>query len=149
MNEADSVKLQIMNLGSKLLNTNPEQTKEFFKHILTLAKYDKSYDIRDRARILNKILFNSGGNFTNLSSNSKRLFLTTKPKPNIENPSRARERFVLGSLSHLLCKTADNYIPLPDHPTTTDDNAKKLREQSDIVPQSTSSSNFRKFFLSF
>ena len=50
--EEDATKLQILNLGAKLLLTNAAETKAFFVHILNVAKYDKNYDIRDRARLM-------------------------------------------------------------------------------------------------
>jgi AP-3 complex subunit beta len=54
---ADTVKIQILNLGSKLYLTNPQQTSQLFDYILTLSKYDMSYDVRDKARVMRSMLF--------------------------------------------------------------------------------------------
>ncbi|CAB3992401.1 AP-3 complex subunit beta-2-like isoform X4, partial [Paramuricea clavata] len=55
--EEDIVKLQILNLGAKLILVNPTQTQQLCQYVLNLAKYDQSYDIRDRARFLRPIVF--------------------------------------------------------------------------------------------
>ena len=47
-----TVKLQALNLGSKLFFHNPDQTKLMFRYILELASFDLNYDVRDRARML-------------------------------------------------------------------------------------------------
>lgn len=53
--EEDIVKLQILNLASKLYLTNQEgkgkkQTRLLLKYVLNMGAYDASYDIRDRSR---------------------------------------------------------------------------------------------------
>lgn len=56
--ESDSqVKLQIINLGCKVLikNTEDQNVREIFDYLLKLANYDKSYIIRQKARILSYI----------------------------------------------------------------------------------------------
>jgi AP-3 complex subunit beta len=53
----DSVKLQIINLSSKLAVTNPKQTTLLCQYVFNLAKYDQNYDIRDRARFLRQLVF--------------------------------------------------------------------------------------------
>lgn len=72
------MKLQILNLGSKLYFTNPNQTSGFFRHILNLSKWDSNYDVRDRERLMRGILFS---NNNTLKERGKSLFLLSKPTP--------------------------------------------------------------------
>lgn len=78
-----AVKLQILNLGAKLLLTNPDQTKKFFEYVLALAKYDNNYDVRDKARLLKRLLTDSSP----FKGNASRLILTKKPVPTEVSPS--------------------------------------------------------------
>lgn len=80
------MKLQVMNLAVKLFLTNPEQTTLLCQYVLKLAKYDQNYDIRDRSRFLNNILFPSD-QFKNsvLSKNAKNIFLAEKPAPLLQS----------------------------------------------------------------
>ena len=52
----DAVKLQTVNLAAKLCIANPKQTKLLCQYVLSLAKYDQNYDIRDRARFLRQLV---------------------------------------------------------------------------------------------
>jgi AP-3 complex subunit beta len=49
--------MQIINLGAKLLLTNPDKTRELVHYVFFLAKFDTNYDIRDKARVLRFLLF--------------------------------------------------------------------------------------------
>eukprot|EP01147_Barroeca_monosierra_P004363 gene4363-6651_t len=80
--EEYGVKLQIVNLAAKLFLTNPKQTKHICVFVLKLAKYDQSYDIRDRARMVNALLFTKE---LRIHKKSKRLFLSEKPAPNLRS----------------------------------------------------------------
>lgn len=80
------MKLQILNLGTKLFLTNPDQTMQIFDYVLTLAKYDTNYDVRDRCRLMKKILFNTA----NLKDKAARLFINKKPVPTEVNPSSGK-----------------------------------------------------------
>ena len=59
--ETDEVKVQVLNLAVKLCLNNPGQTQLLTQYVLNLAKYDMSYDIRDRARFIRAFLFPAGG----------------------------------------------------------------------------------------
>ena len=48
INEEVMVKLQILNLAAKLCLANPKQTKLLAQYVLSLAKYDQNYDVRDQ-----------------------------------------------------------------------------------------------------
>jgi len=119
--EEDAVKLQIINLGAKLFLKDVEVTKNIFRHVLNLAKYDLNYDIRDRGRLLRTILLNEDNQLSALPQNAKFIFLSAKPTPVMINPYKDRERFALGSLSHVLNHNAFQYQPLPDFPETPAD----------------------------
>jgi AP-3 complex subunit beta len=104
INEADIVKLQIINLGAKLysLNSTDQILNLLFQYVLNLARYDLNYDIRDRARllrglILQGITFDNGeieeaqssGSVKNsiLRENLKQILLCEKEAPSEEGPS--------------------------------------------------------------
>lgn len=108
--QAEIVKLQILNLGAKLLLTNPAQTKELFKYVLELAKYDLNYDVRDKARVMRGILFTSST--PTLAQHAQRLFITVKPTPSISTGSDDSQtsQYALGSLSHIVEHKAFGYL---------------------------------------
>ena len=56
VHEEELVKLQVLNLAVRCLLTNAEQTALLAQYISTLAKYDQSYDVRDRARLLRNLV---------------------------------------------------------------------------------------------
>uniref|UniRef100_A0A8C8YIF2 AP-3 complex subunit beta n=1 Tax=Prolemur simus TaxID=1328070 RepID=A0A8C8YIF2_PROSS len=118
--EEDIVKLQIINLAAKLYLTNSKQTKLLTQYVLSLAKYDQNYDIRDRARFTRQLIVPSeqGGA---LSRHAKKLFLAPKPAPVLESSFKDRDHFQLGSLSHLLNAKATGYQELPDWPEEAPD----------------------------
>jgi len=90
------VKLQILNLATKLSITNPKQTRLLCQYVFNLAKYDMNYDIRDRARFLRQLIMPaasasasedkvpaaSGGA---LAKHVKKIFLATKPAPVLDS----------------------------------------------------------------
>ncbi|KZF23217.1 HEAT repeat-containing protein [Xylona heveae TC161] len=65
-----------------------------WRYILLLARYDTSYDIRDRARLYKSLLANPAS--TQLAS---LLLLAPKPVPHAPSPSEYRKDFMLGSAS--------------------------------------------------
>jgi AP-3 complex subunit beta len=91
---------------------NPEQTALISQYIFNLAKYDMSYDIRDRGRLLRHVLFNQS-NVPILSSRMKDLFITTKPSP---VPPSYDMRFMVGSLAQTVGHTTPCYNALPEWP---------------------------------
>ncbi|KAK1327803.1 hypothetical protein QTO34_012711 [Cnephaeus nilssonii] len=137
--EEDIVKLQVINLAAKLYLTNSKQTKLLTQYVLSLAKYDQNYDIRDRARFTRQLIVPSeqGGA---LSRHAKKLFLAPKPAPVLESSFKDRDHFQLGSLSHLLNAKATGYQELPDWPEEAPDPSVRNVE----VPEWTKSSNREK-----
>lgn len=137
------VKLQILNLGAKLQLTNPSQTTLLCQYVLSLAKYDQSYDIRDRARFLRQLLFPENPE-SKIASYAKRILLSSKPAPVLTSKFNSnfflifkvelkpdmfsiffeildRDHFQLGSLSHYLNIRTTGYRDLPDFPTEAPD----------------------------
>lgn len=137
--EEDIVKLQVINLAAKLYLTNSKQTKLLTQYVLSLAKYDQNYDIRDRARFTRQLIVPSeqGGA---LSRHAKKLFLAPKPAPVLESSFKDRDHFQLGSLSHLLNAKATGYQELPDWPEEAPDPSVRNVE----VPEWTKSSTREK-----
>lgn len=75
-----------MNLAVKLFLTNPAQTTLLCQYVLKQAKYDQNYDIRDRSRFLNNILF-PPEQFKDsvLSKHANNIFLAEKPAPLLQS----------------------------------------------------------------
>ncbi|XP_028411704.1 AP-3 complex subunit beta-1-like isoform X2 [Dendronephthya gigantea] len=118
--EEDIVKLQIINLGAKLILVNPTQTQQLCQYVLNLAKYDQSYDIRDRARFLRPIVF-PGEKTGQLVKHSKKILLASKPPPALESVFKDHGEFMVGSLSHILNARASGYQELPEFPEVPPD----------------------------
>jgi AP-3 complex subunit beta len=72
----------------------PHTIKALYDYILLLARYDTSYDLRDRTRVYKALL--STPTSTQLAS---LLLLAPKPVPHIPSPSETRKGYVLGSAS--------------------------------------------------
>ncbi|CAO2613999.1 AP-3 complex subunit beta-2 [Lemmus lemmus] len=141
--EEDIVKLQVINLAAKLYLTNSKQTKLLTQYVLSLAKYDQNYDIRDRARFTRQLIVPSeqGGA---LSRHAKKLFLAPKPAPVLESSFKDRDHFQLGSLSHLLNAKATGYQELPDWPEEAPDPSVRNVEVSSFGTEWTKCSNREK-----
>jgi AP-3 complex subunit beta len=95
--------------------------RKIFQYVLSSAKYDLSYDVRDRARLMRAALFREDLQILNAAA--VRLFRTSKPLPQDVSPGDSRLRFTLNSLSHLLSATAAGYEALPDFPAEQPDPA--------------------------
>jgi AP-3 complex subunit beta len=124
--EDELVKLQVLNLGAKLLLTNPEQTSKIFTYVMNLAKYDTNYDIRDRARVMRRILFNPQGKATILQQHAQDVFITKKPVPTVTaslGEDAAGKGFVIGSISSLVRHSVPGYSSLPEWATERTDGA--------------------------
>ncbi|KAK7601336.1 hypothetical protein V9T40_008777 [Parthenolecanium corni] len=120
VNEEEIVKLQILNLAVKLFLTNAEQTKLLCQYVLTLARYDQNYDIRDRSRLLRQILFPTNEK-SKITQKAREIFLANKPAPLLVSKFIDREEFQMGSLSHYINARANGYHDLPAFPETAPD----------------------------
>eukprot|EP00478_Filoreta_tenera_P000055 GABV01000055.1.p1 GENE.GABV01000055.1~~GABV01000055.1.p1 ORF type:complete len:648 (+),score=165.11 GABV01000055.1:409-2352(+) len=136
--EADDVKLQTLTLAVKLLLFDPSQKKVMllFKFILDLCKYDLNYDIRDRARLIRLVflakkkssqeddsqsLALSSPEADSFRAQMQQFFLCEKPVPVSLSKFEGHQRYLLGTLSHILARPARGYRPLPDFPAEAPD----------------------------
>ncbi|OQR76388.1 AP-3 complex subunit beta-2-like [Tropilaelaps mercedesae] len=118
--EEDIVKLQALNLASRLaLTNNQPQTKLIVQYIFNLAKYDQNYDTRDRVRFLRHLCVNPEP--TGLGRYAKKLLLSSKPAPKLQSAFGDRDQYQMGSLSHLINQPAAGYQELPDFPDEAPD----------------------------
>ena len=87
--QEDIVKLQVLNLATKLCITNPKQTMLLSRYVFNLAKYDQNYDIRDRSRFLRQMVLpdENGGLF---SKYAKKILLASKPAPLLASTFKGR-----------------------------------------------------------
>ena len=130
LDESDLVKLQILTLGAKLvLAAEPEppapRVLEILRYVLQLAKYDQNYDVRDRARLLRRLLFTETdpAHWNDVRRAARALFMTEKPVPAFESVSDLSAGYVLGTLSHIIHDVAPGYRPLDDFPEVAPDPA--------------------------
>ncbi|XP_063539803.1 AP-3 complex subunit beta-2 isoform X1 [Cydia strobilella] len=107
------VKLQLLSLAVKLSITQPD-TLPVCRYVMTLAHYDASYDVRDRARMLRRFILQD----SELSKHKAEIFHVHKPKPPSQSNFKDREQFIFGSLSQYIGTTAAGYRPLPTAPET-------------------------------
>ncbi|CAN8027190.1 unnamed protein product [Ixodes persulcatus] len=119
--EEDIVKLQTLNLASKLYLINPKQTKLITQYVFSLAKYDQNYDIRDRVRFLRQLIMPQGEAGTALSKHAKKFLLASKPAPVLQSKFEDRDQYQMGSLSQFINARANEYRELPDFPEVAPD----------------------------
>ncbi|XP_050349883.1 AP-3 complex subunit beta-2 [Nymphalis io] len=110
------VKLQLLSLAVKLSLTQPD-TLPMCKYVLALARYDASYDVRDRARMLRRFVEPEHGGL--LGQYAKHIFCPDKPKPTVHCNYKERDQYTVGSLSQYIGSAAVGYRPLPSAPRET------------------------------
>ncbi|VDO29317.1 unnamed protein product [Onchocerca flexuosa] len=127
--EDEIVKLQTMNLAAKLWFTNRQECELLVRYVLQLARFDQSYDIRDRCRFLRNLLFSDN----KLSIFANEIFITEKPSPTTQSTFKDREQFQLGSLSHFLNQRCRRYRDLPQFPETAPDSSMRNISQMEEI----------------
>ncbi|CAH2087274.1 unnamed protein product [Euphydryas editha] len=110
------VKLQLLSLAVKLSLTQPD-TLPMCRYALALARYDASYDVRDRARLLRRFVEPERG--SQLARYAKHIFCPDKPKPTVHCNYKERDQYTVGSLSQYIGSAAVGYRPLPSSPRET------------------------------
>ena len=116
-----AVKLQIVIFGSKLMLQEyeeegvSEKLESLFRYMMELVNYDESYSLRDRARIISKILLDDS--FPELKDRARRIFVIAKKEADFADPGEDRLRFQTGSMSHVLNSAVPGYLPLSDFPS--------------------------------
>lgn len=125
--EAAIVKLQVLNLAAKLLACSIANTivavegatdnqnngeiirRKLLEYLCTSARFDASYDVRDKARVLQCLFLSESA--TSLRTKACHAFLSKKPVKKIGEEGNSNENesdkglgpgIVLGSMSHVL-----------------------------------------------
>ncbi|KAH9807821.1 AP-3 complex subunit beta-1 [Teratosphaeria destructans] len=117
-----------------------------WRHVMLLARYTPSYDLRDRARLFRALL--SLRSSTELAT---LLLLAPKPVPQAPSPSETRRNFVLGSASLIVGEESGvnglrGHEKIPDWVAEGQEPDAGLRdevanERSDYVPVASRSAN--------
>ncbi|KAK9374474.1 adaptin N terminal region-domain-containing protein [Lipomyces chichibuensis] len=103
-----------------------------FDYIMLLARYDTSYDLRDRARLYKSVLSNQS-----TAPIAKLLLQAPKPSPHAPSPSQGKEKFLIGS-SGLVCANINDTRPLP--PWSSDTPDASIRDEVKVEESSVLSS---------
>ncbi|KAG7300111.1 hypothetical protein JYU34_015651 [Plutella xylostella] len=130
------VKLQLLTLAIKLSITQPD-TLPLGQYIVQLARYDTSYDVRDRARMLGRFLTDE-----KMRARGATVFLEQKPAATTDSSFKDRQQYTVGTLSHYIGAAAGGYRPLPASPATAI--GAELRAQP--TPAVTSPQEDKKFY---
>ncbi|CAL2030567.1 unnamed protein product [Caenorhabditis brenneri] len=115
--ESELVKLEALKLAVKLWLVKRDDSEKIVQYVFQLARFDLSYDVRDRCRFLRNLMFNT----EILSQHMEEIFMSKKPAPELISSFKERDQFQLGSLSHVLNQRCTKYIDLPEFPTTSSD----------------------------
>lgn len=107
-----------------------------YRHVMLLARYTPSYDLRDRARFFRALL--EVPSSTDLAS---LLLLAPKPVPQAPSPSESRKAFDLGSATLVIGEGGlEGYQSIPDWVEEGQEPDPKLRDEAEgraeYVPQS-------------
>ncbi|KAJ3178177.1 AP-3 complex subunit beta-1 [Geranomyces variabilis] len=146
--ESEIVKLQILTLAGKLACADSRDVcRVLLRYVLELARYDASWDVRDRARFIKFLLFGSNdgaegaaadallgeeGSEHFLKSSLAKILLSTKATAVAESAYAGRIRYNLGSLSHALNRALPQYKSLPAWSTQVSPEAAVLRDVEEI-----------------
>eukprot|EP00658_Telonema_sp_P-2_P008389 TRINITY_DN1315_c0_g1_i10.p1 TRINITY_DN1315_c0_g1~~TRINITY_DN1315_c0_g1_i10.p1 ORF type:complete len:1075 (+),score=344.84 TRINITY_DN1315_c0_g1_i10:244-3468(+) len=107
------VRMQTLNLGCKVYLNNKDQSEPYVRYMFDLCRYDNSYDLRDRARLLRATLMDGDSQVKDVALP---LLRSQKPAPTVSSAMKDRQRYCTGSLSQLVNHTALGYIPLAEFP---------------------------------
>ncbi|CAD6190892.1 unnamed protein product [Caenorhabditis auriculariae] len=118
-NEHEMVKVEALKLAVKLWMVRRDECEKIVQYVLQLARFDLSYDVRDRCRFLRNLLFNTHI----LSQHAEDVFMAKKPAPALMSSFKERDQFQLGSLSHVLNQRCSHYKDLPPFSETSTDPA--------------------------
>ncbi|CAJ0593952.1 unnamed protein product [Cylicocyclus nassatus] len=126
VNEDEIVKVETLKLAVKLWMIRREESEKLVHYVFQLARFDLSYDVRDRCRFLRNLLFNT----TVLSKHAEQIFMAKKPAPALQSSFKEREQFQLGTLSHVLNQRCARYCDLPSFPQVSSDPALRREANS-------------------
>ncbi|EGT54260.1 hypothetical protein CAEBREN_29090 [Caenorhabditis brenneri] len=75
--ESELVKLEALKLAVKLWLVKRDDSEKIVQYVFQLARFDLSYDVRDRCRFLRNLMFNT----EILSQHMEEIFMSKKPAP--------------------------------------------------------------------
>ncbi|KZP00657.1 hypothetical protein CALVIDRAFT_533665 [Calocera viscosa TUFC12733] len=151
--EADPVKLQLITLAAKLVVLSPADNRLSLlsQYVLSLARYDSNYDVRDRARMIGSLLQGVNAKAAGSSVWSEEvveespggvvlrkeqvrvvLFGGKVPPPDTSFGGDRHPDAVLGSLALILNKSVEGNRVLPEWPEEGTDSS--LRETEEDRP---------------
>ncbi|OIW28604.1 ARM repeat-containing protein [Coniochaeta ligniaria NRRL 30616] len=110
----------------KLLEDDDHPIAKLWRYVLSLVRYDTSYDLRDRTRLYKALL--------GVPQLATLMLLAPKPAPQAPSPSETRKGFVLGSAALVLADGGvgvhglRGYEPLPEWVKEGEEPDPKLRE---------------------
>jgi AP-3 complex subunit beta len=87
------------------LDSQLQQVHLLYTYAMSLARYDTSYDIRDRARLLRN---------AHLTALREATFHTSKPVPRIETFGEQAREWRLGSMAQVIMRDFQGQINLPE-----------------------------------
>jgi AP-3 complex subunit beta len=125
--ESEDVKLQSLSLASKLYVRKVERSEQITAYIFEMARYDTSFDVRDRTRVLRSFLGLDGDDGP-LQQEAASVIRCEKPAPSVMSRFEDRHMFTLGSLSFMVNHEADGYMPLPDFSETPSDSSLRVAD---------------------
>lgn len=133
-NEDSAAKLQILNMAVKVYLKNPgnQTVQSLMEYILSLCKYDTSYDIRDKARLVRAVLMSQSGG-EQLRSRAHDLFLASKPMPVLLS-AMEKNSYLCGSLAHSVNQSTPGYIALDDFSAQVQ-NAEARNDKEEVIVQ--------------
>jgi len=126
---------QLEAVEGNLVDAQPDMDHpipKIWSYLLTLVRYDTSYDLRDRMRLFRALLLNPSS--TQLAS---LMILAPKPVPHTPSPSEIRKDLTLGSSTLALGKDVaginglPGYVGLPDWVEVGKEPDPKLRDELD------------------
>ncbi|PXF48835.1 AP-3 complex subunit beta-1 [Gracilariopsis chorda] len=148
--EAAEVKLQILNLAAKIVTSAEfieetahkgqtvvpiKKSRQLLVYVLACARYDRDYDVRDKARMLNYIFFSEKGKVLRrhvcLSLLAKKPISSAADDGDVANlvEEDLEPDMVIGSLAHVLRgRRLAGFRPL--EPWASRDSDASLREQT-------------------
>ena len=125
-------------MAAKLFVKLGESLELLFLYVLNLGKYDQNYDVRDRSRLLRHLL-DETADHPALHHFLEDIMRCEKPMPQYLSEYKSfvdrfdtstkfshsgaivRDRFISGSLSHLVNHNVTGYRELPDFPAEQPD----------------------------
>lgn len=108
------------------LDSHLKQVHLLYTYAMSLSRYDLSYDLRDRARLLKSV---------HLSPFREAALHTPKPVPRMESLGEHRAEWMLGSMAQIIARNTPGEMILPEWGSEIPD--KGVRDSPEQSVQST------------